>query len=249
MFKSAAPAQPANAQSGGTGAMGFGNSGAAPSGSPSNNGASMPSNMQNGQPNGGGQNLDGQQKAPDPMDRFSKMWDTPTNSEVAPTFSLDDKVVGEVAGAQDFMKGINPELMQKATSGDVSALMQMMQEVSRNAYKASLQHSGKLSESFVSAREKFNDKSFSSKVGKELTVSALSDTPNFQNPVVRKQLVMVAESLQRQHPDASPSEIADMSREYLTELSSAINPQASNSDKTKNKGPVDFNDWFDQNPE
>lgn len=183
----------------------------------------------------------------DPLDVYSKMFDNPANKEVAPTFTMDDKVLGDVAKGQDFMRGVDPSLVERATSGDVKALMEMMNEVGRNAYKASLQHGGKLTEGFVTSREGYNEKGFSGKVRGELTVNALTGTPNFNNPVVRKQLTMIANNLQTQHPDASPVEIAQMSRDYITELSKAIAPASETTQQTNKSGPTDFGAWFDQN--
>lgn len=214
-----------------------GQSGAA--NAPNPNGATMPGQQGNGQPSGQqGENTD-------PFAKFSKMYDNPSNPEAAPTFALDDKILSEVAGSQDFMKGIDPELMQKATSGDVSSMFEIMQNVARNAYKASLSHTGKLTEGFVSSRESFNEKGFGKKVRGELTVNALTGTPNFQNPVVRKQLIKIAEGLQAQHPDAAPEEIANMAKEFVTELSKAITPAAqSEQGDDGQKKETDFNQWF-----
>lgn len=233
-----APTNPQQAQ-GDAGTMQFGVKPAGAS-APNVDGATLPGN------DGNNRQADQQQKAVDPLDVYSKMFDNPSNKEAPPSFTMDDKILGDVAKGQDFMRGVDADLVAKATSGDVQALMQMMNEVGRNAYKASLSHSGKLTEGFITSREGYNEKGFSSKVRGELTVNALTGTPNFKNPVVRKQLTMIAENLQKQHPDAAPEEIAQMSREYITELSKAIAPADTASQKNKS-GPVDFGDWFDQN--
>lgn len=187
------------------------------------------------------------QKTVDPFDKFKGMFDNKAATDTAPGFTLDDKMLGDVAGAQDFMKGINPELVQKATSGDTGALMQMMNEVARNAYRSSLSHGSRLTESFVGAREGFSEKSFGKKVRGELTVNSLTGTPNFKNPVVREQLIRIANDLQQQHPDAAPEEIGNMAKDYITQLSNAINPASSEASQgNKPRGQTDFNDWFSE---
>lgn len=220
---------------------------AAPQGganAPNPNGATLPDTNQN---SGDNQTPQGTNNAVDPLAAYSKMFDNPTNKDTAPTFSIDDKILGSVAEAQDFMKGINPELMQQATSGDMGAMMKMMNEVARNAYKTSLQHSGRLTEGFVGSRESFTEKGFTTKVRGELTANALTGTPNFKNPVVRKQLIQIAENLQQQHPDAAPEEIAQMSRDYITELGKAINPSNEQGNgRSAPKEATDFGKWFDQ---
>ena len=108
-----------------------------------------------------------------------------------------------------------------------------------------MSHSGKLTESFVGAREGYNEKGFSKKVRGELTVNSLTGTPNFKNPVVREQLIRIANDLQKQHPDAAPEEIGDMAKDYITQLSKAINPQTGDDPQSdKAKGPTDFSEWF-----
>lgn len=216
-------------------------------GAPNPNGATMPNDPNNKGNQGNNPNPQGDNKAIDPFAAYSKMFDNTANAEVAPTFTIDDKVLGSVAASQDFMKGINPDLVQRASTGDMSAVMEMMNEVARNAYKTSLQHGGKLTEGFVGSRESFSDKGFTTKVRGELTANALTGTPNFKNPVVRKQLIEIANNLQRQHPDAPPEEIAQMSRDYITTLSKAISSDETQTTGKPNRNePTDFGDWFDR---
>lgn len=246
----------------------LGRIGAALSPSPANlsgdqgGGAANNSNMQFGtQPNGAnapnpnpatlpgtaptGPNANTPSEPVDPFDKYKGMFDTKANTDVAPNFTLDEKMLGDAAGQQDFLKGISPELVQKATSGDTTALMQMINEAGRNAYKAALSHSGRLTESFVGAREGYQDRGFSKRVRGEMTVNALTQTPNFKNPVVREQLTRIANDLQAQHPDAAPGEIADMAKDYIMQLSSAIaTPVASTEADKRSRAPVDFGEWF-----
>lgn len=182
----------------------------------------------------------GTQKAVDPMDAYSKMWDTPKDGDKAPTFTLDSKVLGDIASKQDFMAGINPELVKKAQAGDTESLLSLMNHVGQNAYRNALEHTSTLTDKFVTAREGHNEKAFSSKVRKELTGQALADTPNYSHPVVRKQLSQIADQLQAQHPDAAPAEIAKMAKAYLQELSEAIaTPKKAN----KKAGAVGATNW------
>jgi hypothetical protein len=214
-----------------------------------------PGTQPNGQGQGNPQNTQTEQKV-NPLDQFNKMWDTSTQgqTEAPPSFSIDDKVLDSVAGQQDFTKGIDPSLIQKAMAGDAQSMMEIMQSIGRNAYRSSLQHSGLLTDKFVSARESHSEKGFSNKVRKELTTTALADTPNFSHPVVKKQLTMIAQQFASQHPDASPQEIAKMSKDYLQELATAIKPASDGDDESNPKGnplsrkgkTVDWDKWFDE---
>lgn len=233
-FKPSAPKQPENQgaanPNGGNGNQqqanpnnGQLNQGQLNPGSLPNNG-----NNNNNQNNGNNQNT-GNQQQPVGIDRFTKMWDTPEGQqEQAPAFSLDPKILGDVAGSQDFMQGIDPELMQKATSGDIQSLMQLMQKVAQNSYAKSLEHGSTLTDKFVTAREGYGSKQLGSKVRKELTATGLSSIPNSNHPVVRKQLAQTAEQFQKTHPDATPQEIITMTLDYFKELTSALGPQDAN---------------------
>lgn len=198
-----------------------------------------------------GQNTQTQQQA-NPLDGYSKMWDTPAaDTDKPPTFSIDPKIMDQVTTSQNFMQGIDPALMQKATSGDINSLMEVMHHVGRNAYRSSIEHGGMLTDKFVGAREQYGQKGLGSKVREELTTHALSNTPNFQHPVVKRQLTEIAQRFSKQHPDASPQEIAEMSKKYLNDLRDAMNPESSTQQNQKTKpeerGEEFWNGFFDEN--
>lgn len=49
----------------------------------------------------------------------------------------------------DFTKGINGEVLQKATSGDVNALLDIIKTVGQNSYRAAIEHNTALTEGAV----------------------------------------------------------------------------------------------------
>lgn len=182
----------------------------------------------------------------DPMDAYAKLFDNAnTNQEAAPSFNLDDKTLDQVATNLDFTTGIDPELMQKATGGDVQALIQLMQQTQRNTYKTLMKHNSVLTDKFVGARESHNEKALGSKVRNELTVNELAGAPNYKHPVVRKQLTEIAQKMQAANPDASPQEIATAARQYITDLYKAMNPEDSSSKPNQQDGgPVNWDSYF-----
>lgn len=200
--------------------------------------------------NQNGNNPNNQNGSPaNPLDSFSKMWDNPTTeADAAPEYTLDPKLLSDVAGKQDFMQGIDPELMTKAKAGDVQSMFEVFQRMTQSAYARSLEHGGTLTGKFVGAREAHSSKGLGGRVRQELTEHALSNTPNYQHPVVKKQLKQTAELLQRQYPDAAPQEIADMAKKYITELSSALNPKDETKDKAKKGQPTNWDEFFDGDP-
>ena len=215
------------------------------------NGATLP-NMNNNQPGGGNfQNTQNQPQA-NPLDSYSKMFDNVnTDGDNAPAFSIDPKIMDQVVGSQDFTKGINPEVMQKAMTGDVHSLLEIIQQAGRNSYRAAIEHGGLLTDKFVGIREAHNAKGLGGRVRQELTNNALSSTPNYQHPIVRRQLTEIASRLQAQNPDASPEEIANSAKQYLQDLVSAINPTKDSKDsqdpsKTQERGQEYWDKFFDE---
>lgn len=185
------------------------------------------------------------QEPVNPIDAYAKIWEPIKQEEadVAPAFNLDPKVLTEVSGKLNFAQDISPELLQAATSGDGNAMLQLMNMVGQNAYKAALSHSSALTDKFVGARTEHAMKGLGKQVRSELTQTALSQTPNYKHPAVRKQLDMVASQFQAQHPDASPDEIAGMSLQYIQDLAQALNPSNPAQEQAP-AGEVDWDSYF-----
>lgn len=193
-------------------------------GAPSN----QPSGVTNGVADANNQQQQQSQPPANPLDAFSGLFDNKNvNTEKAPSFSLPDDVLSKVASSQNFLQGVDEQLVQKALSGDAKSFMEVIGAATQNAYKASLAHGSTLTDNFINSRLDFEGKTLGSKVKSELTNSELgASTQNFNHPVVKAQLTQVAQGLAKQHPDASPAQIAQMARDYVTELANAINPNS-----------------------
>lgn len=171
-----------------------------------------------------------------PFDTYQKVFDNAAkNSDIqAPSFSLDPKVIAEVSTKLDFTQGINPELVQKAKEGDVPSLMQLIQESNRNAYRAALEHSTKLTDTHLGQRSEFESKRVQKGVKEQMTSDALSaNNPNLNHPVIKAELNRIARQFAAspEYRDASPSEIARAAHKYLSDIHAAMNP----ADPTKTK--------------
>lgn len=184
-------------------------------------------------------------KEVDPLAFYNNMY-TPGKEDEAnkpPVFALDDKALDGAVGQIDFYKGLDPEIKQQAEAGDGKAIMAMMDYGNKQAYRHAMQHSSHLTGKFTEARLGFENKGFGSKVRGELTSNALEDTPGFKSPAVRKQLTIVATDFQRQFPEKTPKEIADMSKKYLQDMAAAISGTEA-SDKKAPAGPTNWDDYF-----
>jgi hypothetical protein len=182
-----------------------------------------------------------------PLDIYSKlMEDAAKNSDAqAPTFKLDPKVLGEVSSKMDFMSGVPQELMEKASKGDVQALLQVMQTTNQNAYKAALEHSSALTDTFINQRSDFETKQINKGVKTQLTHQSLSEAPNYNHPAVKNELNRVAEQFARANPDQSPQEIAKAAQKYIQDLAEALNPKAEVKDtKHTTNGEMDWSKYL-----
>lgn len=234
-----------------------------------------PNGQQQQQPTGQGQ-PNGQQQAPgqgqqstgqptpnnqvngsntpvDPLAAYQAMWQNNTNQEEAPpSLTLDNKVLDQVTGSMDFTKAIKPEVLQRAMSGDSQAMVEMMNEIGRQAYRSALQHNSTLTDKFVSMREdhQFN-KRVPSMVRDELTLGALTGADGQKmSPVARQQLAEIAKRYQRANPDASPSEVAAAAKKYVEDIYQAINPNASSQQQQNQQqqpAEVDWDKYFESN--
>lgn len=164
--------------------------------------------------------------AVNPLDTYAEMFKNAAKAkpEEAPAFKLDEKVLTEVSSKMDFMKGIPPELVQKAQSGDAAAMMQMMQISNQNAYKAALEHSSALTDTYLNQRSTFEQSKINSGVREQLTHQALASTPNYNHPVIKAELNSKAAEFAKAYPDLPPQEIAKAAQKYINDLYAAMNP-------------------------
>ena len=165
-----------------------------------------------------------------PLDLYAKMFqNAATASDIqAPSFSLDPKIIADVSSKMNFTQGINPELVQKANSGDAAAMIELIQEVGRNSYRAALEHTTKLTDTHLNQRADFDSKKLAKGVKQQLTSDALSssDNANLNHPVVRAELNRIAQSFAAspEYADASPQQIAAAAKKYMQDVHEAINP-------------------------
>ena len=197
--------------------------------------------------------VNGTNEPTDPLAAYQGMWNNNPNQQQqdqVPSFNLDDKVVGQVASSLDFMQGVDPAVMQKAQTGDMQAIMELINHAGRQAYSMSLRHGSALTDKFVGMREEHFSKRVPNVVRDELTMGALGGNDGAKmSPVARKQLAEIAKKYQQANPDASPQEVAAAARKYVEDLYSHLNPQASQANQQggqqQSTEPFDWDKWAD----
>lgn len=178
-----------------------------------------------------------------PLDSYKAMLENankPAEPSDTPSFSLDGKVLDEVGSKLNFTQGINPELLQKATQGDAQAMVALMNNVAQNAYKAALQHNTALTDTHLNTRAEHDRKFVDGAVKSSLISNELSSIPNASHPVVKQELVRIAQALAKDNPDATPGQIKEEAVRYLNTVYSALNPKQQDAPNQK-AGQVD--DW------
>lgn len=192
--------------------------------------------------NDGGQ---GSKEPVNPLDIYSKMYDTSNNSseEGPPSFKLNDEVLTKVTGQLKFVSGVDPALMQKATTGDVNALLEVMNAVGQNAYKAAISHSTALTDTHLNNRAEHEQKVISGKVKEQLITSSLADIPNFNHPVIKAELVRIATGLAKQNPDATPEQIKTEAVRYFQEVQAALAPTTKTQGTNPGRTAGEIDDW------
>ena len=181
-----------------------------------------------------------------PLDIYQQVFDNAAkNSEIeAPKFHIDPKVLSEVSGKMSFTKGLDQELLQKATSGDVGSLLEIINKVGQNSYRAAIEHNTTLTDQFLNKRGEFEAKRLNKGVREQLTSSALADTPNYQHPVIKAELNRVASQFAAANPDASPQEVAQAAKKYIDDIQAALNPKSQETDPNQPNGEMDWSKYL-----
>lgn len=212
-----------------------------------NNGQGQQSDP-NASPTSQNQQVNGSNTPPDPSELWNKMWDTTNDGEKAkapPQLNLDPTVLDQVSGKLDFMQGVNPDLLQKATSGDTKALLDIMQQVARNSYRTSISHSGALTNEFIGQREGFNSQQLPGQIKNHLTENLMSEGSGKAPQFVQSQMRDIAGKIQKANPDATPAQVQQYVQQYIQELTKYANGNQSGESDSQQTSTQDHQgtDW------
>ena len=173
-----------------------------------------------------------QQAETNPLDAYKNLQDNGDNAdESAPSFSIDDEALSGVAGKLYFIKDINPELVQKATSGDAGALVALINATAQQSYRAALKHVTTLTDTHLAQRETFNQKAIKSGVRENLIQQEISTIPNASHPVVQQEIARIARDFAKRSPEATPAQIKEQAIRYFNEVHNAMSGQSESAPK------------------
>lgn len=158
--------------------------------------------------------------------------------------AMTPEAVQALTEGLDFTSAISSETLSALKEGNVEALLTAFNDMSKKAYLTALQHSGALADNVLDTRLSGLAKDLPSNISSILTRNQLKATPAFDNPVVRQAMNDTASRILKVHPDASPAEVAEQTKDYFTELAKALNPDA-NFDGKARKAVIPSTDWFE----
>lgn len=159
---------------------------------------------------------------------YEKMWDKADTDrkpvDAAYQFQTDPKKLQDATSQIDFMKVIPPDLMAKATGGDLTAFATVINRVAQQATATSAQTTAEL----VNTALREQDKKYKDEIIPQVLADHASRTlvraenPLFNNPAVSPVLAMVESQLMTKYPGASPQDISAKAREYISAMGTEI---------------------------
>jgi hypothetical protein len=168
-----------------------------------------------------------------PLDKFTAIWHTPVNDDgtpkpartdqlQAPLFNFDPAKITDSASKLDFTSSIDPALAQKALAGDVAALMDVINQATRNAVVGVTVSQGNLVNQAVRTNNDRIVASLPEHINKTRLLESDSDNPVFSHPAAQPLVHSLKQMFFAKDPTASPAAINKQVSDYLTGFTNAL---------------------------
>lgn len=174
-----------------------------------------------------------------PLDQFKTLWEPVENKGSIDTTSpaLDPAKLQELVSKADFSSTISRENLAKIAQGGEEAqkaFTDSMNSVAQQVMVQALLATNKMTEQAVS---KVNS-AWESKLPEMLKKQTLSETlrdanPVYSNPAVKPVIDAVQSQLAAKYPNASTTELREMSNNFIKVMSEAFNPATVDTSKAK----------------
>lgn len=186
--------------------------------------AGPPSGTPGGTAQGGnGQNGQDTPNA-DPFASFQKLWDNPTSPTAEPPrMKVDPTQMAAAVKEMDFMKLVDPTLVQKAMSGDGAAFSEVINSALRQSFAMAMQGTTHLVDKHGTSVREFIEGGLSGKIDSHnIQQDFVKENPAFGNKAVKPLLGALEQQIRRSFPDASPQEISAQARKYLESIATLV---------------------------
>lgn len=193
----------------------------------------------NGATNAAGKQAGADDKPKSPLDNFADLWETKPNSDTDVTEdtpqTLDSDKLNTAVGNIDFAsKHLTPEVASAmAAGGDdaVKAFASVINSVARETFASALQASDQITNTRLGNAKAGLTGTVNELIRKQSAKAALTDANSgFKHAAVAPILDTLKDQLAAKYPDASPTELATMSQDYLKSVASLV----SNGDTSAN---------------
>jgi hypothetical protein len=167
-----------------------------------------------------------------PLEKYNELWKTDPKAKPpvspVPTLNADPVKLMEAASNVDFTKVIPPELLQKASSGDQTALGQVINAAAQAAYAQSAAAASKIVEQSLNTLHDTYTREIIPQVLRNHSISQTvgAGNPLSENPAAAPILDAVRRQVTAKNPGATPAQIKEMTSGFLNELAELVIAQS-----------------------
>lgn len=162
-----------------------------------------------------------------PLDKFQDLWKMDPNAapvippSLVPQLNLDPAKLMENASKIDFVKALDPALVDQALSGDRAAFLQVLNSTMQFGFANSTMASAKMMEGSLSNAENILTKNVLPAAfrNRDVNQALAANNPIFSDPAVAPLMNLLQSQLQQKHPTASAEEIATTAAAYIGQMS------------------------------
>lgn len=185
-------------------------------------------------------------KAASPLDEFKELWHTDKDSETPnpfaePLFKVDATKLQEATGKMDFTKSVSPEVLQKALSGDATALQEALNKSNQAVFLQAANMMTGLIESAMKQNNGRMEQALPSKLKDYQLRNTPINNPVLQNPAVQPLVDALKFQISAKHPDMSPADVAAKAEAFMVHVSDSF--QTEKTSKTEQKQKAGEMDW------
>lgn len=189
-----------------------------------------------------------------PLDSFKDIW-APASVQAqsadpfaAPYLTLDEGKLQQGLRQVDFTRGLNPELIQKAMSGDAASFMEVLNHTSRESFAQATRLQAATTESALHKQGDRVKEYLPDAMKKSNLASQPISNPALDNPAVQPLLQVLRGQIAQQNPNMSPQDIALRAESFFTSAAQAINmhdpaAKAQTAAQAKENAKYDFSDY------
>ena len=188
-----------------------------------------------------------------PLAEFSKLWqiDSAAKQELdGPLFQMDNAKLQESVKAMEFAPTLSAEHIQQLANGDPAILQKALNASAQNTFLKMIEVAQKMIEHGVNTSNSRMESKLPDRFKSFQAQDAISNDPILNNEAMKPVVEALQAQFRQKYPQASTSQVVDMTKRYLTQLGQTVTPQTQ-SDRNevlgnpgRQAGSADFNNFF-----